>query len=399
MLLDWFTWHCEYVPWPLCWEVKGHSLTHIIHAFSALNVTQGDGIIANVYNGLENQTTSVHWHGIFQNGTTHMDCAPAVTHCGIAPGSSFTYNFTVDQAGTYWYHSHTRGQYPDGLRQALIITDPVNPYLGQYEEEQAITLSDWYHDQLLDLLEKFISLTNPTGAEPNFTVSIKPGKTYLFLLVNIGAFASQRFWIEGHSMRVVEVDGVWTNPLEANMLYISVAQRYRYNDEADRAPAAPIRTFDTVDDMDLVPTDGLALYPRPNHGRNTNAFILAKGEIVDIVLNNDDTGKHPFHLHGHGFQVITPPSGHFVIRKGIWLFHCHIEWHMASGLAATMIEAPLDLQRTLAIPRNHYQACYGTRTPTEGNAAEPLPDGFTVRGIIALIFSCIAVILGLATIV
>jgi iron transport multicopper oxidase len=42
----------------------------------------------------------------------------------------------------------------------------LNPYLGQYEEEQAITLSDWYHDQSLDLLEKFISLTNPTGAEP-----------------------------------------------------------------------------------------------------------------------------------------------------------------------------------------------------------------------------------------
>jgi iron transport multicopper oxidase len=88
---------------------------------------------------------------------------------------------------------------------------------------------------------------------------------------------------------------------------------------------------------------------------------------------------------------------------------------MASGLAATMIEAPLDLQRTLAIPRNHYRARYGTRTPTEGNAAgrnenlydlfranispEPLPDGFTVRGIITLIFSCIAAILGLATIV
>jgi FtsP/CotA-like multicopper oxidase with cupredoxin domain len=60
-----------------------------------LNVTRGDRIIANVYNGLGNQTTSLHWHGIFQNGTTHMDGAPAVTQCGIAPGGSFTYNFTV----------------------------------------------------------------------------------------------------------------------------------------------------------------------------------------------------------------------------------------------------------------------------------------------------------------
>ncbi|KAJ0415862.1 Cupredoxin [Aspergillus carlsbadensis] len=389
-----------------------------------LNVTRGNRIITSVYNGLGSQTTSPYWHGIFQNGTAHMDGAPAVTQCEIPPGGNFTYNFTVDQAGTYWYHSHTRGQYPDGLRQALMVTDPFNPYLGHYDEEQ------------------------------NLTVSVNPGKTYLFRLVNIGAFASQRFWIEDHTMRIVEADGVLTNPFDANMLYISAAQRYsvldlfdtapvslnynvtgwlEYNQEADTLPAAPVNTFDTADDIDLVPNDGLALYPEPKrvitldlsmdnlgnganyaffnkrtyiapkvpslyttlsagpaatdptiYGRNTNAFILKKGEIVDIVLNNDDTGKHPFHLHGHGFQVITRsannaghfhssdkhefppvpmrrdtifvnPSGHFVIRfvadnPGIWLFHCHLEWHMASGLAATMIEAPLDLQRSLAIP-------------------------------------------------
>ena len=39
------------------------------------------------------------------------------------------------------------------------------------------------------------------------------------------------------------------------------------------------------------------------YGDYTNAFILQKNEIVDIILNNDDPGKHPFHLHGHHFQV------------------------------------------------------------------------------------------------
>lgn len=72
----------------------------------------------------------------------------------------------VDQPGTYWYHSHSRGQYPDGLRQQFIITDPENPYLGQYDKEVAFTLSDWYHDEMPGLLSKFISVTNPTGAEP-----------------------------------------------------------------------------------------------------------------------------------------------------------------------------------------------------------------------------------------
>lgn len=87
------------------------------------------------------------------------------------------------------------------------------------------------------LLKQFISVTNPTGAEPvpnsalmndtqNLTVPVEPGKTYLFHLANVGAFASQYFWIEGHTMQIVEVDGIWTEPSEASMIYITSAQRY-----------------------------------------------------------------------------------------------------------------------------------------------------------------------------
>jgi iron transport multicopper oxidase len=119
----------------------------------------------------------------------------------------------------------------------LVVTDPKNPYIGQYDEERVISLSDWYHDQMPTLLKSFINVTNPTGAEPvpkaalmndtqNLTVAVEPGKTYLFHLVNVGAFASQYFWIEGHTMKIVEVDGVWTNASEANMIYIASAQRY-----------------------------------------------------------------------------------------------------------------------------------------------------------------------------
>lgn len=60
-----------------------------------LNFTKGDRMIANVYNGLGNESTSIHWHGMYQNGTGHMDGAPGVTQCQIAPGASMTYDFTV----------------------------------------------------------------------------------------------------------------------------------------------------------------------------------------------------------------------------------------------------------------------------------------------------------------
>ena len=88
-----------------------------------------------------------------------------------------------------------------------------------------------------DLLKTFISVTNPTGAEPvpeaalmndtqNLTSFVEPGKTYLFRIINMGAFAGQYFWIEGHTMQVVEVDGVYTEAAEADMIYIAAAQRY-----------------------------------------------------------------------------------------------------------------------------------------------------------------------------
>jgi len=138
--------------------------------------------------------------------------------------------------GTYWYHSHTKGQYPDGLRGPLIIHDPNSPFKDQYEEEVVLSVSDWYHDQIPGLLAKFLSKGNPTGAEPvpnaallndtqDLAIPVKPGKTYLFRMVNIGAFAGQYVWFEGHNITIVEVDGVYTQPAEAEMIYLSAAQR------------------------------------------------------------------------------------------------------------------------------------------------------------------------------
>lgn len=60
-----------------------------------VRATKGDTIIARVTNQLGNQSTSFHWHGIYQNGTTNMDGAVGVSQCAIPPGGTITYNFTV----------------------------------------------------------------------------------------------------------------------------------------------------------------------------------------------------------------------------------------------------------------------------------------------------------------
>lgn len=60
-----------------------------------IHVTVGDQLIVNLHNGLGNVSTSLHFHGLFQNGTTNMDGATGVSQCLTPPGSTFTYNFTV----------------------------------------------------------------------------------------------------------------------------------------------------------------------------------------------------------------------------------------------------------------------------------------------------------------
>ena len=39
----------------------------------------------------------------------------------VLPGETFTYQFEASPAGSYWYHSHNKGQYPDGLRGPMVV--------------------------------------------------------------------------------------------------------------------------------------------------------------------------------------------------------------------------------------------------------------------------------------
>lgn len=68
-----------------------------------ITATVGDRIVVNVLNQLGNETTSLHFHGIYQNGTTEMDGVTGVSQCPIQPGGSFTYNFTVSPSSTMMY--------------------------------------------------------------------------------------------------------------------------------------------------------------------------------------------------------------------------------------------------------------------------------------------------------
>ncbi|MCJ1444668.1 MAG: hypothetical protein MMC23_005170 [Stictis urceolatum] len=462
-----------------------------------INVQLGDRLIINVHNDLGNQSTSIHWHGFFQQGTPYMDGVPGTTQCPIPPGGSMTYNFLASRSGTYWYHSHYQGQYPDGLLGPLIVHDAsaLAPY-GHIDEERIITLTDWYHEQMPILTAQYESAQNEldnNGTEPtpdlgliNFSPSAKiyvqPNKTYLFRVICVGNWPGHAFLFDGHAMTVVEVDGVWLDPytvgsknvriatgqrmsvlvhtkpsadtnyalwdtMDVNMLFFNenktppttynpnVTAYLMYNDSVP-LPAPPvIQEFDFADDVAFVPADQEALlepvdeflafdmnaavidgisrfvingssYSAPStpslytaidsastdlsaYG-TANPFVVPYGSIVQIAINNYDRNLHPFHLHGHNFQVLqrtyqfggyfdgslmanvssTPVKrdtimvqneGHVVIRfradnPGTWLLHCHIEWHVEAGLMGTMLEG-VDRLGGVKIPDDQKKLC------------------------------------------
>ena len=68
-----------------------------------LRVKKGDRIQMYLTNGLGNQNTSMHFHGLFQRGTNQMDGGDEITQCTIPPGATYLYNFTINgNVGSYW---------------------------------------------------------------------------------------------------------------------------------------------------------------------------------------------------------------------------------------------------------------------------------------------------------
>ncbi len=78
------------------------------------------------------------------------------------------YEFTATQVGTYWYHAHHAGQYIDGLRGPFIVQNPSPPY-GKVDQDTTLTLTDFYHEEALYLINYYQSAANyyaTGGTEP-----------------------------------------------------------------------------------------------------------------------------------------------------------------------------------------------------------------------------------------
>lgn len=103
-----------------------------------IRVRRGDLLSVNLRNDLPEATT-IHWHGLALRND--MDGVPEVTQRPIGPLSSFRYEFTVPDAGTFFFHPHVGVQLDRGLYAPLIVEDPDAP--GDYDTELVVVLDDW----------------------------------------------------------------------------------------------------------------------------------------------------------------------------------------------------------------------------------------------------------------
>ena len=254
------------MPRPVSVDIGGK----VVNTLGYADTIPGPIIRANVGDELEvvvnnklDKATSMHWHGIaLQND---MDGAAPATP-DIPAGTTFTYKFSVPDAGTYWAHPHTGVELDTGLYIPVIVDDPKEA--GSYDAEWIVMMDDWTDgvgrspQQILDDLEKggmgaMGAMGGPGGMggmgggggskllggdpgdviypyyiingripEAPTTFSAKPGQRIRIRFINAGSDTAFRVALAGHTMTVTHTDGFPVVPTEVDALLLGMGERY-----------------------------------------------------------------------------------------------------------------------------------------------------------------------------
>ncbi|XP_049363854.1 L-ascorbate oxidase homolog [Solanum verrucosum] len=216
-----------------------------------INCTSNNNIVVNVYNKLD-EPLLLTWNGIQQRKNSWQDGTPG-TMCPIMPGTNFTYHFQVkDQIGSFFYFPTTSLHRASGGFGALdvhsrnLIPIPFDKPADEYN----VFLGDWYnkgHKALKKTLDGGRTIGRPDGihingksnklgdkAEPLF--SMEAGKTYRYRICNVGMRTSVNIGIQGHAMKLVEMEGSHTVQNMYDSLDIHVGQCLSVLVTADQEP-------------------------------------------------------------------------------------------------------------------------------------------------------------------
>ena len=235
---------------------------------------EGEDVSINVTNNLD-ETTSIHWHGLIL--PFNQDGVPGISFAGIKPGETFTYKFPIIQSGTYWFHSHSGFQEPDGAYGAIVI-EPEGREPFRYDRDYVVQLTDkhphsgdrimrnlkmmadYYNrdqqtvgeffsnvsenglattvkDQMawggmrmmkadVEDVQGFTGLINGKGPDQNWTGIFEPGERIRLRFINSSAMTYFDIRIPGLEMTVVQADGNNVQPVNVDEFRIGVAETF-----------------------------------------------------------------------------------------------------------------------------------------------------------------------------
>ncbi|ERN17406.1 hypothetical protein AMTRI_Chr02g215730 [Amborella trichopoda] len=209
-----------------------------------IEAVTNDNLVINVFNNLT-EPFLLSWNGIQQRRNSWQDGVYG-TNCPIPPGGNFTYNLQAkDQIGSYFYFPslafHKAAGGFGGIRvlSRPLIPVPFPPPAGDF----TVLAGDWFkanHSDLKATLDGGHSLPFPdgiliNGRGPNALVfTVDQGKTYRFRISNVGLTTSFNFRIQGHKMKLVEVEGSHTLQNTYSSLDVHLGQSYSVLVTADQ---------------------------------------------------------------------------------------------------------------------------------------------------------------------
>lgn len=152
-----------------------------------IEVMEGDRVRVIFENKLPEATT-IHWHGL--EIPIEMDGTPYISQPMVEPGGVFIYEFTVNQHGTFFYHSHGAMQEMMGMI-GLFVIHPKIPHTPLVDKDYGIILQGWAllpnNDVPNTLSMEFNWLTMNGKAGPATTpLIIKKGERVRIRIVNLG---------------------------------------------------------------------------------------------------------------------------------------------------------------------------------------------------------------------
>ncbi|KAG9144429.1 hypothetical protein Leryth_022936 [Lithospermum erythrorhizon] len=205
-----------------------------------------DNLIINVFNSLT-EPFLISWNGIQQRRNSYEDGVYGTT-CPIPPGKNLTYILQVkDQIGSFYYFpSLAFHKAAGGFGGIRILSRPRIPVpFPDPSGDYTVLIGDWYnkdHKVLRTILDRGRKLPNPDGILINgrgsngFSLNVEQGKTYRLRISNVGLQNSLNFRIQGHKMKLVEVEGTHTLQTTLSSLDVHVGQSYSVLVTADQAP-------------------------------------------------------------------------------------------------------------------------------------------------------------------